>query len=437
MKEKNENKLDQLFKDGLSGSEDHIAFREEDWASMERLLDNKPSKKSVLIRRIYYATGIAAILLLAFGLYFFNRTDKTDNTKDKLYGNNKPKNNKIPNKGNNDQTSQPLKRDVVPNLPAGSESLGSSNVHSRGNKPGSSIPVDRNGRYFSDNSNQNKSSQTPIITKTPGDSSTNTSNNEATNSNITDPSKIASNNTQQQNNLAVTTPPDTAANVTTPEQQVKTKSDKISIKPILRTGPRFTLSILAAPDINAVNSFNKNQVGTNFGLQVAMHLSKKFSISTGAAYAIKPYQADGNQYNSLNWQGRAATDLPNYIAANCKVLDIPVNLNYQFYSKGKNAFALGTGLSSYIMLRENYHFDFDDGSGRPSYDVQVSNRNQHWFGVVNINATYERRINSKFSTVIQPYVKLPLTGIGNGRVDLKSTGVALGVSWNINSFKQK
>jgi len=435
MKGKNENKLDQLFKDGLSGSEDHIAFREEDWTSMERLLDNKPSKKVVMMRRIYYASAIAAILLLAIGLFFFNsnKDDKTDLTHKKLYSKNKTK-----PKDNNDQTSKQFK-DSVSHLPAGNESLGRSSVHSQENRSGSSLPANRNGRYFPGNVKQ-PTETTSAIAKTSKDNLTNSDSAiNKINNNIVDPSKIASADNQTQNNLAVAAQPDTAAtNVTAPVQQVKKeKAEKASMKPILRTGPRFTLSILAAPDVNAVNSFNRNQVGTNFGLQVAVHLSKRFSISTGAAYAIKPYEANGSQYNSINWQGRTLSDLPNYIAANCKVLDIPVNVNYRFYSKGKNAFALGTGFSSYIMLRENYHFDFADGSGRPSYDVQINNRNQHWFGVVNVNATYERKINSKFSTVIQPYVKLPITGIGNGRVDLKSTGVALGISWNINSASWK
>jgi cytoskeletal protein RodZ len=78
MKEKNENKLDQLFKDGLSGPGDHFAFREEDWDSMEQLLDKKSGKKAGFVRIMYYASGIAALLLLAAGLYFYTNTDKTD-----------------------------------------------------------------------------------------------------------------------------------------------------------------------------------------------------------------------------------------------------------------------------------------------------------------------------------------------------------------------
>ncbi|MBB6127765.1 hypothetical protein [Mucilaginibacter lappiensis] len=441
MKGKNENKLDQLFKDGLSGSEDHIAFREEDWASMERLLDNKPSKKAVIRRIIYYSAAIAAILLLAVGLFFFNRNDKAKNelaVKPKI-----KTDTQLPVQKNNGQNNQPAVKDSVKNTNPGSENLAKNNVNGGKNEAGSALGVTPGKRSQQNNIPVNQNPVNPII---PGNKTIKDSADKNktvvppvdNNNNVVDPTKVAATNTQKQNDLAANTTnpgqPDTAGSKTAPVQQ--TKKDKPSLKPILRTGPRFTLAIMAAPDLNAVNSFNRNQVGTNFGVQLGIHLSKKLSISTGASYAVKPYQATGSQYNSIAWQGKSSNDLPDYVSANCKVLDIPLNLNYQFYAKGRNKFAIGSGLSSYIMLRENYHFSFADGS-KPSYDVQVDGRNQHWLGVLNLNATYERRINSKFSTIIQPYMKLPVTGIGVGRVDLRSTGVAVGVSWNINPFRPK
>ena len=447
MKGKNENKLDQLFKDGLSGSEDHFAFREEDWASMERLLDNKPGKKAVIRRIIYYSAAIAAILLLAIGLFFFNGNNNAQKPKDELAVKPKTKTDTtVPVVKDNGQNIPPVK-DSVKQLTPGAENLAKGDVNGNKAQPGSTTLGVIPGKQKQQNNNI-PADQSPVapyaqnnnnkVTKDSADKNKAVPVPADKNNNVVDPSKIASTDTQTKNNLAANTPdtnqPDTAGKVTAPVQQ--TKKDKASLKPILRTGPRFTLAILAAPDLNAVNSFNRNQVGTNFGVQLGIHLSKKFSISTGASYAVKPYQASGSDYNSLAWQGRPSNDLPDFVSANCKVLDIPLNLNYQFYAKGRNKFAIGSGLSSYIMLRENYHFSFADGV-KPSYDVQVDGRNQHWLGVLNLNATYERRINSKFSTIIQPYMKLPVTGIGVGRVDLRSTGVAVGVSWNINPFRPK
>ncbi|WP_419698388.1 hypothetical protein [Mucilaginibacter sp. NFX135] len=445
MKGKNENKLDQLFKDGLSGSEDHIAFREEDWASMERLLDNKPGKKAVIGRIVYYSAAIAAILLLAAGLFFFNRNDKAEKPKDELAV--KPKiktDTQIPVQKDNGPNNLPVAKDSVKNVNPDNENLVKNNANGGKNETGSALGVNPGKHNQQNNVPVDQNPVNTVNSNVPGNKTTKDSSDQNKVSSVNDqnkvidPTKIASTKDQKQNDLAVNptnaNQPDTAGKVTVPVQQ--TKKDKPSLKPILRTGSRFTLAILAAPDLNAVNSFSRNQVGTNFGLQLGIHLSKKFSITTGASYAVKPYQASGSQYNSANWQGVPAANLPDYVTANCKVLDIPLNLNYQFYAKGRNKFAIGSGLSSYIMLRENYHFEFADGM-KPSYDIQVAGRNQHWLGVLNLNATYERRINSKFSTIIQPYMKLPVTGIGVGRVDLRSTGVAVGVSWNINPFKPK
>jgi hypothetical protein len=115
------------------------------------------------------------------------------------------------------------------------------------------------------------------------------------------------------------------------------------------------------------------------------------------------------------------------------VLDIPLNVGYQVYNKGANKFSLGTGLSSYFMLRENYTYNYASGSPDGPTNYNIRNQNKHILGVLNLNATYQREISSKFGVGIQPYLKLPLTGIGYGEVNLKSAGVAVGVTWNINT----
>ncbi|SDD24702.1 hypothetical protein SAMN05216464_101197 [Mucilaginibacter pineti] len=434
MKEKKENKLDQLFKDGISGSEDRIVFREEDWASMEQLLDGKSSKKAGVLRFIYYASAIAALLLLAIGLYFFNNKDKATSNQTKLYGNTK----KQPKTNNNPvQPATPQDTGMI----AVNKGLNNNVTPGQNNNPVAPLAGNHTGHYSPVNNN--------VVVKPSGTNTTKDSvalyNNLVNNTNVTPKDKRVVNNTnatatnqiasagnQVQNGVAANTTPDTVTEVQQPVQQ--SNKALIAANQKFKTRPQFSLSVLAAPDVNAVNSFNRSQVGTNFGLQLSVRISKKFSISTGAAYAVKPYEAGFSSYKAAY---NSPID-PTNVYANCKVLDIPLNMSYQVYSRGKNALALGTGLSSYFMLRENYRFDYSPESGWAPHNLEIKNQNQHLFGVLNVNATYQRQINSKFSAVVQPYMKLPLTGIGNGRVDLKSTGVALGVSWNLNSvFKPK
>lgn len=452
MKEKYENKLDQLFKDGLSGSEDRFAFREEDWESMEALLDNKSGKKKVLFRIIYYASGIAALLLLAIGLYLYTNNDKTDPTKTNLHS----KNTKNHTQKDGLQSGDPVKVPAA-KLPGQEESLGSNSTQNQSLDPSNhpntgkhpfspfsgiipstgynALAVDTNAARS--NNLMSRSKKDTITDKVNNLIANNAlPNNKTQNVNVAAPDTIteknavpdakkqmAAINTQGKNGSADT--------ITDKNAVQETKKQIAAIKAsAIKNRPQFAISILAASDANAVNSFNRSQAGTNYGMQFSVRLTKKLFISTGASYAIKPYSTNYDSYNSASYNPSV---IPTKIQANCKVLDVPLNISYQLYSRGSNAIALGTGLSSYFMLKENYRFDYSAESGWKPYNLEIKNQNTHLFSVLNINANYQRKINSKFSAVIQPYMKLPLTGIGNGRVDLKSTGIALGVNWNLNS----
>jgi len=204
-------------------------------------------------------------------------------------------------------------------------------------------------------------------------------------------------------------------------------------------GRRLAISVLAAPDLNSTDNISSGgRLGGNFGLQFSMQLSKRFSISSGASYAIKPYQTSSAYYKPqvANWWANHFGSLgkPEEVTANCKVLDIPLNINYKLMNNQGSSLAIGGGLSSYFMLNETYHFSFANSSVGTS-TFEINNRNQHLLGLINLNATYERKVNNRFGILVQPYLKLPVSQIGFGQVDLKSAGVALGLSWNINALK--
>jgi len=470
MKEKHENKLDQLFRDGLSGSGDHFAFREEDWESMEQLLDKKSNKKAGFFRIMYYASGIAALLLLALGLYFYSKIDKIDPTKLQSKINKvqtKPGNGQrhlgAANRGNGNDTLKNETNEFAATMPAKqthsvkaaagdtvnnkAQTVAVNNAANK--KQASKVKVNPGGNVYNKAVNmavnnvipKNAAPKTETGNKVmPDDNVTPLTINKTQLANQTtkskttgidtlfDGSKIASASNQVKNNIA------TNQNTDTPTNKAKDQEEKKQIAVVkasaIKNRPQFSISVLAASDANAVNSFGHSQTGTNYGLQLSLRITKKLTISTGVAYAIKPYSSTATGYSSDAYNPLRT---PTNIQANCKVLDVPLNLSYQLYSKGSNAIGVGTGLSSYFMLKENYRFDYSAQSGWKPYNLEVRNQNTHLFGVLNVNVNYQRRINSKFSAVLQPYMKLPLTGIGNGKVDLKSTGVALGINWNIGT----
>ena len=115
------------------------------------------------------------------------------------------------------------------------------------------------------------------------------------------------------------------------------------------------------------------------------------------------------------------------------MLEIPVNVNYQVYRQRANKITLGTGLSSYFMLREDYKFNYTDPYPTSPTNYTVINKNRNILSVLNLDATYTHQINSKVGVILQPYLKVPLTDVGASQVRLQSSGVALGLSWNLSA----
>ena len=120
------------------------------------------------------------------------------------------------------------------------------------------------------------------------------------------------------------------------------------------------------------------------------------------------------------------------IDANCKVLDVPININYTFMDRPKYSLTATVGLSSYFMLKEKYTYKRDY---MPDWETSLSNENQHYLSVLNLAFTYQLPLNSHMSLGIQPFAKVPLGDIGYGQVKLYSTGVA--VQLNFNQFRRK
>jgi hypothetical protein len=119
------------------------------------------------------------------------------------------------------------------------------------------------------------------------------------------------------------------------------------------------------------------------------------------------------------------------VRGNCKVIDIPINIRYNFLRGEKyNVFAT-TGLSSYLMLKEDYKYiyDVDDTYLRKSW--HTSNENKHFFKVYNVSLGYERRLGQKFSLQAEPFIKLPLAGVGFGKIKLLTTGAFVSIKYRL------
>jgi hypothetical protein len=167
---------------------------------------------------------------------------------------------------------------------------------------------------------------------------------------------------------------------------------------------------------------------TQLKLQIGVEYQflKKWSVLSGVNFAVKEYQTNTENYTVQQgfWTGGIK---PNSITAKCNVLEIPLNLRYYFNAQDKrrSSFYLMAGASSYLMASERYSFTYDVPDPTLKQEWNGNWKNMHFFSVLHLSAGYQKSFQGIGSVILEPYVELPLTGIGFGQVDLISFGLSL------------
>lgn len=218
-----------------------------------------------------------------------------------------------------------------------------------------------------------------------------------------------------------------AAKTDTSRQQTPAKVEETTVPaaapadslPAKKKWKGFEGGITIGPDVNIASSMKMGRVGLSTGIILRYHFNDRWSIQTGAVYSKKLYGATPKDYHF---------DYPvtyTKIDADCNVLDIPLNASYRFLIQPGGSWSLVAGASSYFMLNEKYDYFYENGTKRSH---EYNNRNHHYFSVLNLGVNWEKRTTGMLQWSLQPYVKVPLGGVGEGKVQLYSAGLSLQVT---------
>ncbi|KQS41409.1 hypothetical protein [Pedobacter sp. Leaf194] len=394
---KNGNDIDKFFKEGLE--EPEIPFNDAHWQAMEERLHPKPKRRIAPVIWFTAFSGIAAALVIVFFLM-------------------EPKKERL-------NTNAVVKTKVKDVNAEKSNSRNGLGLQDKLSKKAPERMVSKNKPLFADG-NRNLA-----VSKAVGFSQPVTLANTDFEAGIMSGNRLA--HTVALNSSVLAEAPTKIVSLDGskrfPADFGKPK-DKVVFK---STGnrQRFVLSILAAPDLTSVQSSGRSNLSGSIGAELTFSLTKRLSITTGAAYAKKIYESDFSLYNPNSTY--VFRTQPTNVRANCDVLDIPLNLNFKVFEGKRNSIAVSTGLSSYLMLKEKYSYTYNSTYPGPA-DYEVRNQNQHYLGIANLGVAIQHKINNKFSISARPFIKIPLTDIGYGNSKLSSTGVA--VSVNMNLFKK-
>jgi hypothetical protein len=256
---------------------------------------------------------------------------------------------------------------------------------------------------------------------------------------------VANNNVAGENVVANSKPVSASDKIAESKQNSKTKTAEPLIeKPVAnkskkKTTNSFFFTLSAGADVSFAGSDKLGTAKLLAGAGLGYSFNKRFTIRTGVYSGRKIYSASAENYHPPAGFYMHYRYLQN-VDADCKVIEIPVSFSYNFsVSKKQNWFVSG-GLSSFLMKKESYNYFYKYTATGPTVNKEsvINNENKHYFSVLTVSGGYQRNLNKNVSIMVEPYIKMPLSGVGYGKVKLNSTGLLFSVGIKpFNNSKKK
>ena len=214
----------------------------------------------------------------------------------------------------------------------------------------------------------------------------------------------------------------TPFNKSQPDDSAILEKSAIKTPKKIKSNQKLIIGIVAGPDVSAVKNNFMNQSGFNTGLLLGYKISDRWSLHSGALYTKKKYAAKGKDFHPPKnyWINNVYL---HQLEGDCSMFDIPINVRYAIPSGKKHNLFFSAGLSTYLMNKETYRYDYTL-NGIESNSEWTNNKNSAFlFSILNVSAGFEKKINNTFSIQAEPYLKAPLKGIGFGNMQLNSYGI--------------
>lgn len=221
--------------------------------------------------------------------------------------------------------------------------------------------------------------------------------------------------TSNQKTVAPVTP---AASTTTASNEKKQSNKKLYA------------GLMGGPDISTVKYNSVSKIGYSFGLIAGYKAGKKISIESGVFWSKRFYKSEGKYFDTKK------LPIPAYVKiisldGFCQMYELPVGVTYQLKAGKNNTWFSALGLSTYFMKNEDYNYKYlSYGQANTRY-VTYDNSANNWFSILNVSVGINKTIAKNAWLRIQPYVKIPLKGIGIGSLPVSGAGLQAGIVKNI------
>jgi hypothetical protein len=190
---------------------------------------------------------------------------------------------------------------------------------------------------------------------------------------------------------------------------------------------RFYVGLIGGMDLTTIKFQKVEDVGYDAGILLGYDLNKKLSIESGFFLDKKIYYTKGEHFNTSKVYLPPATWI-NEVSGYCKMFEVPLTLRYTISSTPKKSWFVTAGASSYLMREENYTYLYENSVAQWPKAKQYQNSDNYFFSVIQMSGGFTHKIGKVGDLRIEPYLKLPLAGMGVGELPFLSTGLHVGIT---------
>jgi hypothetical protein len=403
--------LDLLTKTAAEAIDAPIAAN---WDKMQRVLDKElPQQKK---RRGGIIWWIApSILALGLGLFWLQSTQKQNLPKGSVQK--ETIQNSIVKESNIEPATSTTDKETINNL-----ETSQSNIHSNHiKKLIIATPPLKTQHQLNSTNSQIKIDPNKEIVIAQTEVNTNKSFN-STNSN----NKVNTNNSTNSTNSKTINPVFDSKvdsnNIVAPNINVTNKSMSVPTK------KGFFFGVIGGFDVSTVKFNYSSNVGYNFGGTLGYRFNNNWSVQTGAIYTQKNYKLKGQDFHPPKGSWISLYEIET-VDGYCKMWDIPIIATYHFTGNNNGNAFISLGTSSYFMKNENYNYLYYYNNQYYNRTNNYNSTDQHLFALLHISAGIERPIGKNITSIIEPYAKIPLAGVGFGSIQLSSFGLNFSVQY--------
>ena len=187
------------------------------------------------------------------------------------------------------------------------------------------------------------------------------------------------------------------------------------------------IGLTGAPDLSTVKMQATKGVGTTWGLILGYSFNSHWAVESGVYLDRKKYYTAGEYF-------KGEVNVPVYaslqsVKGSCNMWEIPLNVRYNFNPGSKITWFATAGTSSYFMTKQHYAYELEAGGAAwPGGNWTDSAHSNYLFSIINLSGGFEQRIGRIGNLRIEPYLRIPLSGIGSGRLPIMSAGLNIGIT---------